>query len=185
MKKPARSLFPLVLFLLGWSLSAQDTSLLSCNSFEVQQNQVTFGCDSGAKLALKFLDGRNIRFWFSPDGSFERNNESFAVINEGFDPNYQVQVRENASNFEIFTNELRILVHKSPFRIQIFDKYQRLVLGDMDASYVTKGNGVTTHKVLREDEQQARVGAGSPQPGETEPPSGVDPPVRSEVPLPE
>src|SRR5690606_34739673 len=95
----------------------------------------------------------NIRFWFSPDGSFERNNDSFAVIDEDFDPAYQVQVQENTSNFEIFTDQLRIMVHKSPFRVQIFDKYQRLVLGDMEAAYLIDGTAVSTHKVLRPDEQ--------------------------------
>ncbi|NJW55193.1 DUF4968 domain-containing protein, partial [Salinimicrobium oceani] len=116
--------------------------------------KVIFGCEGGEKLMLEFLDSKNIKFWYAPTGKFNRNNESFAVINEDFDPNFNINVEENASNYEIFTGDLRVMVQKKPFKIQIFDRYQRLVLGDLDAeAYVTEGTKTETRKVLREEEQ--------------------------------
>jgi alpha-glucosidase len=127
---------------------------LNCETFEkAENNQVIFGCENGARLALEFLDSKNIKFWFAPTGSFSRNNESFAVIDEDFDPSFSIEVQENTSNFEVFTGDLRVMVHKNPFRIQIFDKYQRLVIGDLEEAYTVEGTAVTAKKVLRDDEQ--------------------------------
>ena len=151
MKNPAQRILPTLILLFFWTLSFSQE--LSCNNYEVQENKVIFGCENGAKLSLKFLDSRNIKFWFSPSGEFKRNNESFAVINEDFDPGYKISVNESASNFEVFTGDLRVMVQKSPLKINIFDKYQRLVLGDLNAeAYVTEGTSVETRKVLRDDE---------------------------------
>ena len=151
MKNPVKRIFPTLILLFFWTLSFSQE--LSCDNYELKQNTVTFGCENGAKLSLKFLDSRNIKFWFSPTGKFTRNNESFAVINEDFDPSYKIKVNESASNFEIFTGDLRVMVQKKPLKIDIFDKYQRLVLGDLNAeAYITEGSGVETRKVLREEE---------------------------------
>lgn len=143
-----------ILLFLGMSAIAQQLPALTCNTYEVNRNQVIFGCDNGAKISLKFLDSRNIKFWFSPDGNFKRNNGSFAVINDEFHPDFQISVNASNSQYEIFTGDLRVMIQKEPLKIQVFDKYQRLVLGDYDAqAYVTEGEGVETRKMLREDEQ--------------------------------
>ena len=153
MKKFKVFLLSLLLLNSSW-LHAQDPGLV-CSTFEkTGENSVVFGCAEGAKISLEFLDSRNIKFWFSPEGDFHRNNESFAVINEDFDPDFNIDVQENTSNFEIFTGDLRVMVHKNPLKIQIFDKYQRLVLGDADAqAFLVDGTAVETRKVLRDDEQ--------------------------------
>ena len=152
MKNPVKSIFPTLILLFFWTLSYSQE--LSCNTYKVKENKVIFGCENGAKLSLKFLDSRNIKFWFSPSGEFKRNNESFAVINEEFDPSYKINVSESASNFEVFTGDLRVMVQKNPLKINIFDKYQRLVLGDYDVqAFTTEGTSVETKKVLRDDEQ--------------------------------
>lgn len=124
-------------------------------SFEVIQNKVIFNLVNDAKISLKFLNSSNIKFWFSPQGKFERNNESFAVINEDFDlEDYAVNVDESQSLYEIFTGDLRVMVYKSPFKIEIYDKYQRLILGDdYDEAYTVQGNSIKTKKLLRNDEQ--------------------------------
>ncbi len=147
-----------LLFVIGClftlSFYAQDSKSLNCESYELTGNTVILGCDNGAKLSLKFLDSKNIKFWFDPDGSFKRNNESFAVINEEFEEDYDINVNESASNFEVFTGDLRVMVQKAPLKVQIFDKYQRLIIGDLDTeAYVTDGSEIETRKILREDEQ--------------------------------
>ena len=103
-------------------LFSQDTQ--SIVRYEKNNNSVTFSLDNGAKVKLKFLDGENIKFWYSPDGLFHRSNNSFAVINEEFDKDYTIEVNESVSNYEIFTDQLRVVINKSPFKTQIFNKYQ-------------------------------------------------------------
>ncbi len=152
--KNTRKIFSMLVFLISLFSYGQEKQILGCSSYEVEGNNVVFGCEEGSKISLKFLDSKNIKFWFSPDGSFKRNNPSFAVINEEFDPEYNIEVNESSSNFEIFTSDLRVVIQKKPFKIQVFDKYQRLVLGDLDEhSYRTEGSKVETRKVLRDDEQ--------------------------------
>ena len=149
-----RNLIFVISFLFSLNSFAQNTQALNCDSYELNENKVIFGCDKGAKLSLKFLDSQNIKFWFSPDGSFNRNNKSFAVINEEFDADYGITVNESAANFEVFTGDLRVMIQKAPLKVQIFDKYQRLIVGDLDVeAYITDGSEVETRKVLREDEQ--------------------------------
>ncbi len=119
-----------------------------------EQNKITVGCDSGEAISLKFLDARNIRFWYAPDGDFKRNNESFAVIKEEFEAGFEVNVEESNAAFEIFTEDLRVVIQKDPLRIQVYDKYQRLIMGDTDQdAYSSEENSVTTRKVLQRDEQ--------------------------------
>lgn len=155
MIKSAAQLFLIaILFIIPAVSDAQNPSDLICDTYSLSGNKVIFHCRGGAKLSLKFLDSRNIKFWFSPEGDFSRTNESFAVINEEFDPSYSVNVNESASNFEIFTGELRVSVKKNPLRIKIYDKYQRLILGDYeDHGFIVEDSGIETRKVLRDDEQ--------------------------------
>ncbi|MCK0145326.1 glycoside hydrolase family 31 protein [Arenibacter sp. F26102] len=142
----------LILVLLVYNFSWSQ-NLLDVNSFSVEDNNVVFSLENNAKLSLKFLDGKNIKFWFSPSGSFERSNESFAVINEEFDPNYQININESSANYEVFTNDLRVVVTKSPLKIQIYNKYQKLILSDTDErSYIVRDTEIMTRKVLRGDE---------------------------------
>ena len=143
-----------ILLFLFTSTFGQNQQSMVCNSYEISGAKVLFGCENGSKISLKFLDSRNIKIWFSPDGKFERNNESFAVINEDFNSSMNIEVQESTSNFEIFTGDLRVMIQKSPFKIQIFDKYQRLILGDFeDEAFSFNNTEVTTKKVLRDDEQ--------------------------------
>lgn len=137
-----------LIFNLGWSQNKLDiTNAVS------EKKKIVFSCDNSTKISLEFLDSKNIKFWFSPDGNFEQNNESFAVINEEFDPSFTLNVTESPSKYEIFTGDLRVMVFKSPFKIQIFNKYQRLILGDTDTqSYFVEGAGIKTTKILRADE---------------------------------
>ncbi|MCR6722622.1 MAG: DUF4968 domain-containing protein [Chitinophagaceae bacterium] len=84
---------------------------------------------------------------------FSRNNESFAVINEQLDDPGKIQVEERPESFEIFTSRLRIRVEKAPFRMQIFDKWQKLLLGDyQDQGFMSDNEKRIAVKSLRNDE---------------------------------
>src|SRR5690606_4622408 len=55
---------------------------------------------------------------------------------------------------EIFTNALRIRIDKSPFRLQFFDKYQKLIVSDYgDQGHVADSGFVASRKTIRRDEK--------------------------------
>ena len=138
------------------AMSQWTTSVLD---YGVKKDRVTFALSDGSAVRIKFLDAKNLKFWLSPNGLFESSNPSFAVVTEDFGPEFTVEVNESPSNYEIFTGDLRVMVHKSPFKVQIFNKYQRLLLGDVDDHpYVVDGTGIKTSKVLRADEHILGLG---------------------------
>ena len=102
----------------------------ACQSFSQKGREITFHLDNGAAFQLKLCGQSVVRVWYSPDGSLQRSNSSFAVINEELEDVGVVNVNEEASCYEIFTPTLRIRVNKSPLKFQIFDKYQKLVFSD-------------------------------------------------------
>jgi len=141
------------LMFIGIQTYSQEKQVSVCDSFSVVKNKVVFNCNDNAKISLEFLDSKNIKFWFSPNGDFKRNNESFAVVNEIFDNSIAITVQDSNSAFEIFTGDLRVRVSKSPFNISIFDKYQKLIMGDFNQeAYSYQDSNAITKKVLRQDE---------------------------------
>lgn len=128
-------------------------------SYQSDKNNVVFHFNDQSALSIKFLDSKNLKFWFSPDASFQRSNPSFAVVHEEFQPDYKISASESPSLYEIFTGDLRIIAYKSPFRIEIYNKYQRLVLGDSEnGAYTVDKKTVSTRKILREDEHFLGLG---------------------------
>lgn len=142
----------LILFLLIFNLSWSQEDLVISNAY-AENNKAVFSFESDAKMSLDFLDSKNIKFWFSPNGDFHKNNPSFAVIDETVDSQFSITLNESTANYEIFTADLRVIITKSPFKIQIFNKYQKMILGDTDErSYVMDGTEIKTTKILRQDE---------------------------------
>ena len=56
----------------------------NCQSFTVSGPQVVFHCESDVNVMLKLCAPGIIKFWYE-QGTFNRSNESFAVINEDID----------------------------------------------------------------------------------------------------
>lgn len=148
-----------LLLLLSVPIYAQNKAaaaftLGKCESYQVNGTQVVFTCASKAKVMLNFCSSEVVKVWIAADGSFKRNNESFAVINEKLGEPKAIHVNDESSAYEIFTDQLRVRINKSPFKLQIFDKYQKLLLGDYeDRGFVQQGTRVTAYKTLRSDEQ--------------------------------
>ncbi|MEN9908591.1 MAG: hypothetical protein RLZZ540_1740 [Bacteroidota bacterium] len=149
----------LINLLIQVSLNAQNSgkesqTLGNCSSYKTQNNQVIFNCENKAKVLLQFCSGQVLKVWISTDGNFKRNNESFAVINENLGWSGNVNVNEETSAYEIFTEQLRIRVNKSPFKLQVFDKYQKLLFNDYnEKGYVKNNNHIASYKTLKSDEQ--------------------------------
>ncbi|WP_460545064.1 glycoside hydrolase family 31 protein, partial [Echinicola sediminis] len=125
----------------------------NCQSYSLNGNEVIFDCDNGQRVSLRFLSSEVVKVWYAPKGVFERNNPSFAVVNEDLS-DLDIKVSEQQQVFEIYTETLRVRVNKSPFSIQIFDKYQKLILGDYkDKGLVVDGDRKAAFKKLREHEK--------------------------------
>ncbi len=149
----------LINLLIQVTLNAQNSgkesqTLGNCTSYKTQNNQVIFNCENKAKVLLQFCSGQVLKVWISADGTFKRTNESFAVINENLGWSGIVNVNEETSAYEIFTEQLRIRVNKSPFKLQVFDKYQKLLFNDYnEKGYVKSNNHIASYKTLKSDEQ--------------------------------
>jgi alpha-glucosidase len=138
----------------GQNTEKMGQTLGSCSSYVINNNKVIFNCENNAKVLLQFCSGEVIKVWISADGSFKRNNESFAVITEDLGWSGSVKVNEETTAYEIFTEQLRIRVNKSPFKLQVFDKYQKLLFNDYnEKGYVKNGKNIASYKTLKSDEQ--------------------------------
>ena len=132
----------------------QAGSLGDCHDYDVDGNRVVFSVGERGKVLVQVLHAEVLKIWIAPDGKFERNNPSFAVVNEDLGFQGEVNVHDAGQQYEIFTDRLRIRVQKSPFSLQVFDKFQKLLLGDyQQRGFVQEGSRVATYKTLRSDEQ--------------------------------
>ena len=143
-------------YIVGWLFLAVSVVVQAavpvCKSFSQQGREVTFHLDNGAAFQLKLCGQSVVRIWYSPNGKLQRLNSSFAVINEELEDVGVVNVNEEASCYEIFTPVLRIRVNKSPLKLQVFDKYQKLIFSDYGDGRTCEGEKKVEYKMLRRDE---------------------------------
>lgn len=124
-----------------------------CVSYSVAGREVIFNLSDSSAVQLHLCSSSVLRIWFSPTGKLQRHNSSFAVINENLDDKLEAKVNEEPSCYEIYTSKLRIRINKMPFRLQVFDKYQKLLFSDYaDQGHVSKGQHKVEYKTLRRDE---------------------------------
>lgn len=138
----------------GQNFMKETQTLGNCSSYKITNNKVIFNCENNAKVQLQFCSGQVVKIWVSVDGTFKRLNESFAVVNEDLGWSGNVNVNEETSAYEIFTEQLRIRVNKSPFKLQVFDKYQKLLFSDYnEKGFVKNKSHIASYKTLKSDEQ--------------------------------
>src|SRR5690606_26240574 len=83
-----------------------------------------------SKVLIEVCGHNVVKVWFDREGNFERSNPSFAVVDERLDDLDNVQIEHDDRTVDVYTNSLRIRISKAPFRLQFFDKYQKLILSD-------------------------------------------------------
>ena len=129
-----------------------------CRSYEVSGSQVVFHCENKVNVMLKLCSPGIVKLWYK-QGDFQRDNESFAVVNENIDNAGVLSVSEQAGSYEIYTNELIIRVTKDPFKVRMFDKYQKLLLEDFqEKGYVKDSFQQSTFKTMRPNEHFVGLG---------------------------
>ena len=135
-----------------YSYSENQVTAGKCLTYEVSGTQAVFHCENEVNVMLKLCSPGIVKLWYE-QGSFKRNNESFAVVNEDIDNKSALAVSEQTVSYEIYTGELIIRVNKNPFQIRFFDKYQKLLLEDFQRKgYVKDSLRQTTYKTLRPTE---------------------------------
>jgi len=135
-----------------YSYSENQVTAGKCLTYEVSGTQAVFHCENEVNVMLKLCSPGIVKLWYE-QGSFKRNNESFAVVNEDIDNKSALAVSEQTGSYEIYTGELIIRVNKNPFQIRFFDKYQKLLLEDFQRKgYVKDSLRQTTYKTLRPTE---------------------------------
>lgn len=123
-----------------------------CLSFEISGAQAVFHCENKINVLLKLCSPGIVKLWYE-QGDFQRNNHSFAVVNEDIDNKSVLSVSEQTGSYEIYTRELIIRVNKNPFQIRFFDKYQKLLLEDFnEKGYIKDSLQQATYKTLRPNE---------------------------------
>lgn len=134
-------------------LAQQQGKTGNCRSYTITANTVVFHCDSSRDIAIKICSPSLLKIRYTPPGQPVNPNGSFAVVKEDVDAPASVTVEESAQAFELFTDRLRIRINKSPFNLQLFDKYQKLLLGDhADKGLINEGRKIASYKTLRADE---------------------------------
>lgn len=139
---------------LAQNTAPKEQTLGNCLSYAITGNRIIFDCENNAKVQLQLCSGEVLKVWVSATGNFSRSNPSFAVIEEDLGWNCTIEVKEEVSAYELFTASLRIRVNKSPFKLQVFDKYQKLLFSDYsEKGFVKQGSRLASYKTLRSDEQ--------------------------------
>lgn len=148
-----RLFFFLLMSLLSLGIEAQWQKPGNCISYQIEGNTVIFKFENSSRVSVKICSPTMLKMWYSPTGEFRRNNASFAVVNEDIEAVDKIQVEDRPESYEIFTSRLRIRVDKAPFRLQVYDKWQKLLLGDyQDQGLMNDGDKRISYKTLRNDE---------------------------------
>lgn len=122
-------------------------------TYDVSGRIVSFSISDGSVFQLKFCSPSVVRIWCSYDGNVSDERASFAVVDEELAEMGEVSVHEESSCYEVFTGQLRVRLEKNPLKLQIFDKYQKLLFSDFsDRGHVCEGNRKMEYKLLRRDE---------------------------------
>ncbi|RCW34624.1 glycoside hydrolase family 31 protein [Marinilabilia salmonicolor] len=119
--------------------------------YEVDGKQVTFSFSDSTAMRLELYSDGIVKVWIDPQGTFVRNNDSYAVLPK--EESGQVNVAETPQGYEVYTGDLIIRINKSPFGIRFFDKYQKLLLEDyQNKGFEVNDEYMSVSKTLRVDE---------------------------------
>lgn len=148
----------LVFTVITLSNFAQNVTLQNCTGYKIFDNTVVFSFENDQHLAIKILSESLLKIHYSPNAKPVNkdfaNTFSYAVVNEALGFNGQIHIEESQQAYEFYTARLRVRINKNPYQLQIFDKYQKLLLSDhQNKGLVKEGNQLASYKTLRNDEQ--------------------------------
>lgn len=129
------------------SLFATENKEFSVNN----PREYVFYNEKGEALLLHFCSENTVKVFYSSNGQFEEDGISIAVENEDFSEVTPYFTQQNSS-YELFTDKMRVVVSRPSLKLEIYDKYQRLLLSDWGDGHSVGENGIRADKLLRKDE---------------------------------
>ncbi len=124
----------------------------NCHGYKLDGNKVVFNCENSINVQLEQITSGILKIGYDTDG-FKRNNESFAVIAEG-DKKQQINLTEQPGSYEIYTGDLIVRISKAPFKIRIFDTWQKLLMEDYQSlGFEVDSLQMSSYKTLKPGER--------------------------------
>ncbi|MCK9207300.1 MAG: glycoside hydrolase family 31 protein [Salinivirgaceae bacterium] len=121
-------------------------------SHQVTGNKVVFVCQNKVQVQLEQISPEIFKIWYDTN-NFIQNNPSFAVIKQA-DTAIALNLSTQLDGFEIYTSSLIVRVQKSPFKINIFDKWQKLLMEDYQGQgFVVDSQYISSYKTLKPEER--------------------------------
>jgi alpha-glucosidase len=150
-----KSIIPFILFaalLLSKAAAQQGFQPGHCISYETNGNKAIFTCENSIRVQLEQINSGILKIWYDTD-DFKRDNESFAVIKSGNEQD-KLNISEQPQSYEIYTGDLIVRINKSPFQIRVFDKYQKLLMEDLqNRGFEKDSSKISSYKTLRPGER--------------------------------
>ncbi|GAA0609789.1 glycoside hydrolase family 31 protein [Virgibacillus siamensis] len=118
-------------------------------TFKNEQDKFIFHCENGYVTILCY--SRDIvRIVMNPTDE-PVLDRSFTVKNaDGFKA---VDVHEGAEQLELLTNDIRMVIHKTPFRLSIYDQHDQLLVAELEKGMGYDNEGkVMCYKAATEDD---------------------------------
>ncbi len=123
-----------------------------CSSFTLEGNKVVFHCENNVMVQLEQLGQGILKIWAGQE-DHRPGAGSYAVLNQECPPDV-MNLAETDGNYMIYTGKLIIRVNKDPFQVQVFDKYQRLLMEDHGGrGFESSHTGLSSYKTLKPGER--------------------------------
>ncbi|MDF1549997.1 MAG: glycoside hydrolase family 31 protein, partial [Bacteroidales bacterium] len=124
-----------------------------CLSIEKKVDKVIFNCENNIRVSLKLTSEDIIQVHYSQDDS-DSSNKSFAVADSILAKTGSFDFSEQDVSYELYTGKLIVRIDKSPFKIKIYDKWQKLLVEDYkNQGYEIKPSGLAVTKILKDGER--------------------------------
>jgi alpha-glucosidase len=124
-----------------------------CESVVKFDDRIVFNCNNNITVSIKVIDNQILQIHYSQN-NFNLKNKSFAVIDSVLSETVSFGFAEQPDSYEIYTAKLIIRVNKSPFKIRVFDKWQKLLTEDYDKlGCVIDSPHISCNKLLKKDER--------------------------------
>lgn len=146
----AKMLFFFLLFTFG-SLHAQKVSPGNCIGYSMEGNKVNFQCENEMQVQIEQFSDEIFKIWYDADSNDPY--QSFAVIDQP-ENNITINISELPNNYEIYTSRLILRIQKTPFKISIYDKWQKLLMSDYQSKGFEKDSlMISSSKLLKPNER--------------------------------
>lgn len=140
----------LIILVKEQSYSGSWESIGNFASYEQKGNIITFSCEKNIVIRLEVCSPGMFRVRLSPKGKFTDKPEYIVVKHNWPDINYTVV--DEKDRIVIKTDKITIKASKTPFRLSVYDKEDRLICQEYKKGMGWSKNGIQGKMVLSSSE---------------------------------